>query len=139
MVDKREEHSNQLSLRAKRNASSIDIEARTVEMVWATPTRVVRRPFFGEPFVEELAISRSAIDIKRLNAGAPLLNAHRNGGDAASIWGAVVPGSVRIKDNQGTATIRFDDADNDPEAEKVFRKIQNGILSGVSVFAGSFA
>lgn len=129
----KEEHSNQLSVRAKLNASSIDVEARTVEMVWATPTRVMRSPFFGEPFMEELVVTPRAANIKRLNAGAPLLNSHRNGGDAASIWGAVVPGSVRIKDNEGTATIRFDDAENDPEAEKVFRKIQNGILSGVSV------
>lgn len=133
MGDENEEYSNQLSLRAKLNVSSIDVEARTVEMVWATPTRVMRRPFFGEPFMEELVVTPRAVNIKRLNSGAPLLDVHRSDKSAASVWGAVVPGSVRIKDNQGTATIRFDDADNDPEAEKVFRKIQNGILSGVSV------
>jgi HK97 family phage prohead protease len=111
---------------------SIDEEERTVDLIWTTGARVVRHSFDG-PFVEELAITKSAIDVRRLNAGAPLLNAHRGGDDALKILGAVVPGSVRIEDGKGYAQVRFDTAENDPDAEKVFRKIQNKIISGVSV------
>lgn len=111
---------------------TVDAEARTVEVVWSTERPVLRQSWDG-PFYEELSVSADAVDLSRLNAGAPLLNAHDGGGDALRIIGTVEPGSVRLSGGQGVATVRFDSGDNDPDAERIFRKVQSGIITGVSV------
>lgn len=111
--------------------SSIDEDARTVEVIWTTGARVRRYTWEG-PFIEELALSRSAIDLKRLNAGAPLLNAHLGGHDVSRVLGVVVPGSARLEGDKGIAKVRFDEAD-DELAERAFRKVQRGIVRGISV------
>jgi len=111
---------------------TVDEEARTIDVIFATSAGVVRQGRTGG-YVERLSVDNDAMDLRRLNAGAPLLNAHEGAFDARSVLGAVVPGSARVEQGKGIATIRFDSADNDPDAEKVFRKIKSGILSGVSV------
>ena len=75
--------------------SSIDREARTIDVVWSTGARVRRHPFFGEAFDEELAMDPRAVRLDRLNGGAPLLKVH----DASaldSVIGSVEPGTARI-------------------------------------------
>lgn len=104
-----------------------------MDVIFATPTRVLRETYSLGRFYEELVVSKGAVDLKRLNQGAPFLNAHLGSWDARSVMGAVVPGSAKIEDEAGVARIKFDDAENDPDAEKVFRKIKTQILTGVSV------
>lgn len=111
--------------------SSLNEDARTVDVVWTTGARVLRHTWEG-PYIEELIVSREAVDLQRLNAGAPLLNAHRGGGDVLQVLGNVVKGSAKIANGEGTARVRFDEAD-DEIAEKAFRKVKRGIVSGVSV------
>lgn len=54
-----------------------NVEARTVELVWSTGAPVRRRdPMTGETYDEILVLDAEACDLSRLNAGAPLLNAH---------------------------------------------------------------
>jgi phage head maturation protease len=122
---------NAIQRRAISGARSVNEEARTIDVVWTTGARELRYSYDG-PFVEELVVSKAAIDFKRLNSGAPFLNAH-NGYNALNVLGVVVPGSVRIENGEGSATIRFDSAENDPDAEKLFRKLANGIVTGISV------
>lgn len=111
--------------------SSLNEEARTVDVVWTTGARVLRQSWDG-PYIEELIVSREAVDLQRLNAGAPLLNGHRDGNDVLKVLGNVVKGSAQIANGEGTARVRFDEAD-DEIAEKAFRKVKRGIVSGVSV------
>jgi hypothetical protein len=114
---------------AEIRAGSVDEAARTAEVVFTTGARVRRRRFFSEDFDEELEVSKKAIRLERLNAGAPFLDTH----DALrlrSILGVVVEGSARIEGGKGVATIRFSSRD---EVEPVFRDIRDGIIRNISV------
>jgi hypothetical protein len=56
---------------------TIDAEARTIEMVWSTGAAVRRRDLFTDRRYDEvLSLDPRHVDLSRLNAGAPLLNAH---------------------------------------------------------------
>jgi HK97 family phage prohead protease len=108
---------------------SLDEEARTVDLVWTTGARVKRSGFFRDAWFEELSLDKGAVRLDRLNSGAPFLNSHR-GGDIADVIGVVVDGSARIKDGEGTATVRFS---TDPDADRIFQKVKEGIVRNISV------
>lgn len=110
-------------------ADSVDEEARTFDIVWTTGARVRRKRWVGEDYDEELVVSSAAIRLERLNNGAPFLNAH-NAWSIGSVLGSVVPGSAKIENGDGVATIRFSDAEED---EAVWRKIKGGVIRNVSV------
>lgn len=102
---------------------------RTVDLVWTTGATVRRRRFFEDDFDEQLIVTPQAVRLERLNAGAPLLNAH-NGFSLDGVIGVVVENSVRIENGRGTATIRFSERD---DVEPIFRDIVAGIIRNVSV------
>jgi hypothetical protein len=109
--------------------SSIDREARTIEVVWSTGARVRRHPFFSDPFDEELAMDPQSVRLDRLNGGAPLLKVH----DASaldSVIGSVVPGSARIENGRGLARVRFSERE---DAETVWRDVEAGHIRAVSI------
>jgi hypothetical protein len=109
--------------------SSIDQEARTIEVVWSTGARVRRHPFFGDPFDEELAMDPRAVRLDRLNGGAPLLKVH----DASaldSVIGSVEPGSARIENGRGLARVRFSERE---DALAVWRDVEAGHIRAVSI------
>jgi hypothetical protein len=88
--------------------SSIDVEARTVEVTFTTGATVRRRRYTGWdtsiPFDESLEVSRSAINLDRLNAGAPALDSH----SAYSTFSQVgVIERAWISGAEGRALIRF--------------------------------
>ncbi len=109
---------------------SIDEEARTVEVVWTTGARVPRG--FFERYWEELSLDPQHVRMGRLNNGAPVLNAH-DSSDASKVIGVVEPGSASVDGKRGTAKLRFSRAEDDADAEKIFRKIKDGIIQNVSV------
>jgi phage head maturation protease len=108
-------------------AETADTEKRTVEVIWTTGARVRRRRFFAEDVDEELVVEPGAVRLERLNSGAPFLDAH-NAFELDGIIGVVEPGSARIVDGRGVATVRFSE-----RAEAIFRDIQDGIIRQVSV------
>ena len=110
-------------------AESINETERTFEIVWTTGARVRRRRWLGEDYDEELVVTEDAIRMDRLNRGAPFLNTH-NAWSLSSVLGSVVPGSVRIENGQGVATIKFSDAEED---ESIWRKIVSGVIRNISV------
>lgn len=122
-----------LSLRASFRPETVNEEKRTVELVWTTGARVKRGGFWTEPYWEELSLDAKHVRLGRLNNGAPFLRDH------GSFWGAgiddvlAVVESARLADAEGTAVVRFPRAEDDPEADKVFRKVRDGILQNVSV------
>jgi HK97 family phage prohead protease len=117
-----------LSLRAAFQPASVNAEKRTVEVVWTTGARVLRG--FWERFWEELSLEPTHVRMGRLNNGAPFLADH-DGYRVASTLGVVE--SAKLEGKRGTAVIRFAKAEDDPEADKVFRKIRDGIVQNVSV------
>lgn len=116
-----------LVLRAAFVPASANEETRTVDMVWSTGAKVLRRPWFDEPYFEELSLEEKAVRLGRLNNGAPLLNSHRNY-DLSHVIGVVEEASVDGK--EGRATVRFSDRE---EVAPIFRDVVNGILRNISV------
>ncbi|MFG1414045.1 hypothetical protein V5G24_23370 [Xanthobacter sp. VTT E-85241] len=111
--------------------SAFDVEARTIDLVWTTGARVLRYDWYREePYEEELVVSAEAVDLNRLNSGAPLLAAHSQW-SLSGILGVVV--RAMIEKGEGRATVRFAKAEDDPDADRVFRKVVDGIIRNVSV------
>lgn len=108
--------------------STVNTDKRTVELVWSTGAKVLRSSWAEGQFYEELDMKGAKLD--RLNNGAPLLADH-DGSSVLRVYGVVE--SARVTNGQGIAVVRFDTAENDPDADKLFRKIANGIVQNVSV------
>jgi hypothetical protein len=117
-----------LTLRAEFVPTSLDREARTVELVWTTGSRVKRGGWFTEPFWEELSLDPKHVRMGRLQSGAaPLLNAHSSW-DLDDVIGVVEKASLEKK--RGVATVRFARTES---GEKAFGMVADGIVRNVSV------
>ncbi|WP_139372805.1 HK97 family phage prohead protease [Nitrobacter vulgaris] len=113
--------------------NTADPAARTVEVVWTTGAPVRRYHIDGYdvvPYEERLIVSDKAIDLSRLNAGAPVLDGHRAGGVSDQL--AVVE-RAWIAGGSGIALLRFPDAGTSARADEVFALIEQGIVRNVSV------
>lgn len=108
--------------------STFDGEARTIELVWSAGADVKRRDYWtGKEYVERLSMDESAIDLSRLNNGAPLLNSHRMD-DLSSQIGVVE--RAWIEGRKGVAIVRFSQRD---DVAPIMRDVQDGIIRNVSV------
>lgn len=112
--------SDVLRLYAKVDKDSINEEARTVEIAWASEAPVPR--WFG---FEVLDCTTDSIRLARLMDGAPLLFNH----DRDGLIGVVESVSIG-SDRVCRAVVRFDTSE---EAEKRWRQVLNGVLRHVSV------
>jgi hypothetical protein len=121
-----------LTLLAALQSPSINVEARTVDVVfyagaaletcdWATYERCQIT----------LSLKPSAVRLDRLNNGAPFLNAH-NSYDLDDVIGVIEPGSAQIAKGRGVATVRFSKRD---DVEPIWQDVQDGIIRNVSVGA----
>ena len=110
--------------------TSWNAETRTIDVVWTTGARGTRFDFDSFGMVdEELATGSGNVRLDRLNSGAPVLNAHQKG-DLADQIGTVVPGSARMANGQGIATLRLSDR---PEVASIVADIASGIIRNLSV------
>lgn len=117
-----------LCLRA--DVGSINEENRTVDLVFSTGAAVERYDWWtGKRFIEKLSLKPSAIRLDRLNAGAPLLDAHSAYSIVDQI-GVVVPGSTRISSKEARATVRFSRRD---AVEPIWNDVRDEIIRNVSV------
>lgn len=123
----------QLSLRASFEPSTVNVEKRTVDLIWTTGAPVLRGGLFTEPYYEELSLDPKHVRMGRLQSGtAPLLNSHRaNSKD--DVLGVVE--NARLEPGRGVATVRFDSG---PEGEDAFRRVREGTLRNVSVGYSTF-
>ncbi len=110
---------------------TVNDEMRTVDVVWTTGARVLRGYF--QQYWEQLSLDPKSVRMKRLNNGAPLLNAHQDY-DASDVVGVVESGTAVLDGGKrGVATVRFARAEDDPEADAIYRKVKDGILQNISV------
>lgn len=115
-----------LSFRAAITPSTLDMDKRTVEVVWTTGAPVLRG--FYEPYYEQLSLNPAHVRMGRIESGnAPLLSCH-NSYELGDVIGVVE--SARLEMGRGTAVIRFD---RGAEGEEALRKVADGILRNVSV------
>jgi hypothetical protein len=114
--------------------ATVNTEARSVDVVFTTGAAVRRRRWTGwdtsVPFDEILEVSDRAVDLTRLNAGAPALDSH-------SVWSSHsqvgVVERAWIEGKEGKATIRFPREGLDEAADRMFGLISDGIIRNVSV------
>lgn len=116
-----------LSLRAAVREGSVDVEARTVELIWTTGAKGHRWSWDVGSYMEELEVSDEAIRLERLNNGAPLLNSHKSD-DLNDVIGVVE--RAWLEGDQGHAVVRFSKRD---DAEIIFKDVQDKILRKISV------
>lgn len=127
-----------LGREASVRADSIDVEARTIEVVWTTGATVQRARWEGWDdrieYDEELEVTPEALRLERLNDGGPFLDSHRAWGGVSTVLGSVVPGSVRIEGGKGYATIRLTAADDAiPAVQRILERTINKVSVGYKV------
>ncbi len=129
MENKREKTVNALPmfLRAIVQPNTLNIEDRTVDLVWSTGARAMQYDWFEGPFNEELSMEESAVKLDRLNNRAPVLNTHQRY-DVQCVIGVVV--RAWIENGVGYATVRFSKRE---DVEPILQDIKDGILCNVSV------
>ncbi len=114
-------------MRASIAPDSINEEKRTADLVWSVGSKVLRSPWFGEPFYEELSMDKEHIRMGRLNNGAPLLDTH-NSWDLKGVIGVVR--KAWIADGKGHATVQFSKR---KDVEPIWEDVKEGIVRNVSV------
>ncbi len=114
-------------IRATIESSSLNEADRTIDLVWTTGAKGLRHDWDIGPYFEELSLEGAAVDLTRMKEGAPLLAVH-NDRSLDAVIGVVE--KVWFEPGKGLAKVRFDD---EPESDKVFRKIKKKILRNVSV------
>jgi hypothetical protein len=113
-------------IRAAVSDGSINESDRTVELVWTTGSKGLRSSW-GESFYEELSLDPKAVDMSRLQEGAPLL-ANHNRDSLDSVVGVVE--KAWLTPTEGRALVRFA---SDAASDLVFQKVKEKVLRNVSV------
>lgn len=117
-----------LQTRAMFDAATVNEEARTVEVTFATDTPVRNYNWrMEEEFNEILSFESGHVRMDRMNAGAPLLNNHDRWSGVRGVLGVVESSS--LGKNEGRAVVRFSKRD---EVEPIFQDVKDGILKGIS-------
>lgn len=98
-----------------------NLEDRTVELAFSSDVELVR----WAGMAEVLSHAPGAVDLTRLNNGAPLLFNH----DMDEVIGVVENARIDA-DGRGRAVVRFSRSD---DGEEVWQDVQDGILRSVSV------
>lgn len=112
--------------RAMFDVASINKDARTVDVVFATETPVLRQTWDG-PVNEILVCNPANVRMERINSGAPVLDTH----DKYSVKTQLgVVENARFEGNTLKATLRFS---NREDVQGVWQDIQDGIVRNVSV------
>lgn len=110
---------------------SVDEATRSVELVWSTGAateRYGKLPSGGYgPYLEELDMSEGAVDLTRLNAGAPLLDSHGQGSLSDQIG---VVERAWIDNGRAMARVRFSER---AEVEPIWTDVKSGVIRNVSV------
>lgn len=109
---------------------SFDAKANTVDIVWSTGASVRRFSWWdGEEYDEVLSMEPGAVRLDRLNAGAPFVDTHATY-CLDNVIGSVVPGTAKIEDGRGIATILLSAA---PGVADTVQKIREGVIRNISV------
>lgn len=116
-----------LDLRAAFAPETLDKEARTIELVWTTGAKVLRRRFFDDDFYEELSLDPASVRMGRMENGAPLLNTH-DSSELEDVIGVVE--KAWLTPTEGRALVRFSERDS---VAPIFQDVMSGIIRNVSV------
>lgn len=107
--------------------STLDEAGRSVEVVWSTGRPIRFWDWELGEYELTLGLDPENVDLEFASSGAPLLDAHRNGG-VSSVLGVV--SKIWVTGSEGRARIRFSE---EPEGETAWRKVAEGVVRFVSV------
>lgn len=116
-----------LSRSATFQPETVDEGRRTVTVSWSTGADVRRRSWEEGDFIERLSMDPSAVDLSRMNAGAPVLNSHQKD-SLSNVLGVVE--KAWIERGEGRAVLRFSARE---DVEPIWNDIRDGIIRNVSV------
>ena len=117
-------------IRALIGDNSFSEDNNTVEVVFATETAVKRFDWNENRYFNEvLEISDEAVDITRLDSGAPVLNNH-DSYRLDSVLGVVEKAWIDKSKKEARAIIRLSKEEDDAQ---IVSKIKNGIIRNLSV------
>lgn len=124
---------DKLQFRAEFKPGTVNVEKRTVDLIFVTETPVQRRDYnLGNDrniFLEILSCKREHVNTQRLEAGAPLLNSHYKYSLADQLG---VVEAFRFESGQMVATVRFATKEVNEEADRIFQGVITGIYRNVS-------
>lgn len=114
--------------------SAVNAEARTMDVIWTTGASVDRIQWVGwdtaVPYIEELRVTDAAVNLERMNAGAPVLDSHAAWSTRSQV--AVVE-RAWIEKGNGFATVRFPTAGVDAASDRLFALASEKIVRNISV------
>lgn len=114
--------------RALVELQSVNRERRTIEVVWTTGERGLRKDKVGH-YYEELSLDPQHLDLKRLNAGASVLDNHDKTTGLKTVIGSVERAWI-VSPTEARAEIRLS---SDPAKQGTVNDILDGIIRNVSV------
>jgi HK97 family phage prohead protease len=109
------------------SADSANAENRTMDLTWQTGAQMDRYGWDGK-YTLQLSMDPKHVRMGRLQGGTAPLLANHSSYALDDVLGVIENAS--LQGDTGKATVRFDDS---PEADKVFKKVQNKILRNTSV------
>lgn len=109
-------------------ADTLDMDQRSVDVIWTTGAPVKRFSLFDGPYIEELVVDDGSVILDRFD-GMSVLDGH-NSRSMANRIGTVVGGSVRLENGQGLATIRLTEGEMQ---DRLLRDLANGHPMPISV------
>ena len=116
-----------LQTRAMFAPETVNVEERTVELVWSTGAQVRRASWSRGDYIEELSMVPGAVRLDRLNKGGPLLDAH----DSFSLRSQIgVVQRAWLDRNESRALVKFSRRD---DVEPIFQDVIDGIYRNLSV------
>ncbi len=115
--------------RAMIDANSVNVEERTVEVVFATDTPVRMYSWEDGRVEEVLSFEDGHVRWERINAGAPLLDNHQRYGSIEDTQLGVVEKAWK-DGNSGRAKLRFAQGG---KADTIFQRVVDKIIRNISV------
>lgn len=117
-----------VGVRAAILPDSINLEARTIEAVFATDSPVTRYGWDGK-WIERLSLDPTHVRMDRLNNGVvPMLDNHNSWSGTGGVLGSVR--DVRFENGKAICTLSFAST---PDVENTWKKVSEGHIRGVSV------
>jgi hypothetical protein len=112
------------------DVASINDDTRTVDLIFSTGAALERMDYWtGKRYIEKLSLKPEHMRLDRLNAGAPLLDAHSAWSITDQI-GVVVSDSVKLTAKEARASVRFSKRE---AVEPIYQDVRDGIIRNVSV------
>lgn len=116
------------ALQAEILPSSVNVENRTVDVIWSTGAKVGFSDWEIGDYFLTLGLAEENVRLDFARSGAPVLDNHSNWGGVESVKGVI--DSISVDGTMGVATLRFSKR---PEVDSVWQDVVDGILRFVSV------